>query len=71
MATEAEDLAEIRANYLAQWKELSANPRPNYSIGGRSVSWQQYSEFLAAQLALLGLDVSGGDDGVLTATAIE
>jgi predicted RND superfamily exporter protein len=46
----AEQLERIRTNILNRIEEITANPKPNYSIDGQSVSWQSYLESLMQQL---------------------
>ena len=50
MATDAENLATIRTNILTQLATMTANPQPNYSIDGESVSWQSLYDSLSSQL---------------------
>lgn len=50
MATDAENLATIKSNLLAQLATMSASPKPNYSINGQSVSWQSLYDSLWSQL---------------------
>lgn len=47
MATEAEDLQTALDNVIAKILEISANPKPSYSIDGQSVSWGDYYRMLA------------------------
>lgn len=53
MATEAENIATIRANLLAALATESANPKPSYSIDGQSVDWNGYRAAILAQVAAL------------------
>ena len=46
MSTEAEQIALIRTQTLAQLEELRASPKPSYSIDGQNVSWTEYAESL-------------------------
>jgi hypothetical protein len=39
-ADHLEILTTIKANLLAKLSELSANPKPNYTIEGQTFSWQ-------------------------------
>lgn len=48
MATAAENLRTIIDGYYAQLAELSANPKPSYSVNGRSFSWESYQSQLWA-----------------------
>jgi hypothetical protein len=44
--TEAEQIALVRSQTLAQLVELRANPKPSYSIDGQNVSWTEYAASL-------------------------
>ena len=44
------DLTTIRDNLIAELTTESASPRPNYSIDGRSVSWNDYRISLLEQI---------------------
>ncbi len=46
MASETEQILVIRNQSLAQLEQLRASPKPNYSIEGQRVSWQEYVESL-------------------------
>lgn len=50
MATVAERLETIRDNLLTAITEATANPKPSYSNGPRSVSWTEYMNGLMQQL---------------------
>jgi hypothetical protein len=50
MATYAENLKTTRDNIAAKLAEMSANPKPNYSIDGVSYSWDQLRMSLSQQL---------------------
>ena len=53
MASEAENIATIRANLLASLATESANPKPSYSIDGQSVDWNGYRTAILGQIAQL------------------
>lgn len=46
MSIEAEHIALIRTQTLAQLQELRTNAKPSYSIDGQNVSWTEYAESL-------------------------
>lgn len=48
MATEAENLATALANVATKLAEVTSNPKPSYSVDGRSVSWGDYYKSLVA-----------------------
>lgn len=52
MATNAENLATIKANILAQLATLTdaSTRKLSYSIDGQSVSWTEYQDMLFRQL---------------------
>lgn len=50
MATYLENLTTARDNIAAKLAEVSANPKPSYTIDNQSVSWGDYMTQL--QLAL-------------------
>ena len=44
------DLQTAEANYAAKIKEISANPKPSYSVDGQSVSWADFHKSLLEAL---------------------
>lgn len=40
--SDAETIATIKANALARIAEITAAPKPSYSIDGQSFSWSEY-----------------------------
>ena len=53
MATDAENIATIRANLLAALATESANPKPSYNIDGQQVDWNGYRTAILGQIAAL------------------
>lgn len=51
MATDAANLATIKSNALERLAELSASPKPSYSIDGQQFSWAEYQKLLMDQVA--------------------
>lgn len=51
MATDAENIATIKSNALAILAEITASPKPSYSIDGQSVSWTEYHAMLMGKVA--------------------
>ena len=47
---QAATLENIRENILIRIREVTANPKPNYSIDGQQVSWQGYLDSLMRAL---------------------
>ena len=56
--SDATDLAEIKANIITALKTASANPKPNYSVDGQSVSWGDYFKMLNDQLTAVNLQIN-------------
>jgi len=51
------DLTTARDGLAKELATESANPRPDYSVGGRSVSWSAYRADLIAQLKELNQQI--------------
>lgn len=51
-------LESIRANILARIAEVTASPKPNYSIDGQQVSWQSYLDSLMKQLDAIDIRIN-------------
>lgn len=51
MPTDAEQIKTIKAQTLAVIVQITATPKPTYSIDGQSVSWGQYLEQLQKTVA--------------------
>lgn len=61
MATYLENLTTARDNLAAKLAEVSADPKPTYSIDGQSFSWVEYYKFLTDSVDALNLQISGGE----------
>ena len=46
MATYKENLETARDEWAERLADLVANPKPTYSLDGKSVSWVEYQQFL-------------------------
>ncbi len=46
MPTDLEQIQTIRSQALASIAEITANPKPSYSIDGQSVSWNSHLRHL-------------------------
>lgn len=55
-------LTTIKANILAQIEDITQNPKPNYSIDGQSVSWQNHLDSLWAKLKEIN-DMIAAEEG--------
>ena len=42
MATETENLETARSQIAQQIADMTADPKPTYSIGGQSISWGEH-----------------------------
>lgn len=62
VATVLQNYETARANYAAQLAEISANPRPSYSVGGRSFDWVGYQRFLLEMIAKMDEHIALLDD---------
>lgn len=58
MPTLAENLQAAKTNYAAQLADISANPKPSYSVGGRSFSWTEYQRFLIEQMSAIDIQLA-------------
>ena len=50
MPSYAENLVIIRDNVAARLAEITASPKPSYSVEGQSFSWTEYQSMLFKQL---------------------
>ena len=62
MASYAANLETARNNVAARLAEITANPKPDYSVDGESYSWTSYFQALVSQLEALNkaLQTAGG-----------
>ncbi len=56
-----DDLITARDNFAAKLAEVSASPKPTYSIDGQSVSWTEYYKFLSEQVQSLNGQINDGE----------
>ena len=61
MATFLENLVAARDNIAANLAALTADPKPNYSIDGQSVSWQSLFDSYLSQLEKLDAQIAAAD----------
>jgi ACT domain-containing protein len=54
-------LATIKNNILAQLQDISANPKPNYSIDGQQVSWQSHFDSLMNALERINAQINAAE----------
>jgi hypothetical protein len=57
-SSDAASLATIRTNLLARIAEVTANPKPNYSVDGQSFSWQSYLDSLMKNLDAINAQIN-------------
>ncbi len=60
MPTDAEQLATIKSQVLANLVAITTTPKPSYNIDGQQVGWNEYHKMLVEQLKnineLIGVD---------------
>jgi hypothetical protein len=63
-----DDLTAARENVAAQLRNLTANPKPTYSLDGKSVSWESYFGMLTRQMEELNklIQIEGGPQWLIT-----
>jgi hypothetical protein len=49
----ADDIATSIDQIAALIKDITTNPKPDYSVNGQSISWGSYLDMLTRQLAAL------------------
>ena len=59
MPNDLEHLQTIKSQTLALIAELTANPKPTYSLDGQTVSWSQYLATLQATVDWCERKLSG------------
>lgn len=60
MPTYEQNLTTIRDNIAAKLAEISANPKPNYSVDGQSVSHGDFFAMLMRQMAEANAAIASG-----------
>lgn len=61
MATYLENLTTARDQIAANLAAITANPKPNYSIDGQSVSWQGLFDSYMSSLSSLDAQIAAAD----------
>ncbi|HWA99028.1 MAG TPA: hypothetical protein VG713_11075 [Pirellulales bacterium] len=61
MPTFLQNLITSRDNIAANLAEITASPKPSYSIDGQRVSWQALYDSYLRQLAALDAQIAGAD----------
>lgn len=61
MPSDAELLATIKSNYLAELARESEAPKPSYSIDGQSVSWDSYRDSLWAKIKEIDAQIAAAE----------
>ena len=56
-----DDLVTTRDQVAANLAEITANPKPNYSIDGQSVSWQSLFDSYISQLEQLNRHLAAAE----------
>lgn len=57
-----DDLREAYTNMAARLKEITATPKPTYTIDGQTVLWGQYQRLLLEQMKNLRAEIEAGDE---------
>ena len=63
MATYLENLQTARDQIAANLAAITAEPKPNYSIDGQSVSWQDLCDAYLRQLAAIDAQIAAAEPG--------
>ncbi len=53
MATAVQNIDTAIANCAAQLADVTANPKPTYTAGGRTFNWTEYLKFLTDSMMAL------------------
>ena len=56
-----DDLKTIRTQLVARITEVTASPKPSYSVDGQAVSWTQYLAELRKQLQEINEQINQAD----------
>jgi hypothetical protein len=59
MPTDAEQIATIKSQALANLVAITATPKPSYDIDGQEVSWTEYHDMLQKQVAWADTQLAG------------
>lgn len=67
-----DDLETAKANIAALLASITANPKPDYSVDGKSVSWATYFRTLTEQLDAINklIQTEGGPQWLSTQAVI-
>jgi hypothetical protein len=57
--SDLEQLQTIRANLLARLAEMTASPKPNYSLDGESYAWADLFDRYMRQLETINAQLAG------------
>ena len=50
MPSDLDNLTTIKSQIIQRLADITANPKPSYSLDGESVSWSEYQRLLMDQL---------------------
>lgn len=62
MATNAENLATARTNFITKLAAISADPKPSYNVNGQQFAWTEFYTFLTQQIAQID-NLIAAEDG--------
>ena len=67
-----DDLTTAKTNIAAQLADMTANPKPSYSVAGRSVSWDEHfralTEMYEKLMNLIALEGAPYEVGTMVIT---
>ncbi len=60
MPTDAQQLATIKSQILANLVAITESPKPSYMIDGQSIQWGAYHRMLLDELAVINDQINAG-----------
>jgi hypothetical protein len=67
--TYIDDLKTARDNIATLIKDITANPKPSYSIDGQTVQWAAYLRALTSQMEVIDKAINAGEPYEFETTA--
>jgi hypothetical protein len=58
MPTDAEQLATIKSQILANLVAITEDPKPTYNVDGQMVDWTEYMRMLHEQLKIVNAQIN-------------
>lgn len=53
-----DSLNTAKANYAALLAQISANPRPTYTVGQQTFSWMEFQKFIMEQIKAINEQIN-------------